>query len=349
MKVLCLYSDCGPSFVRTGWGNVFLAMGHEFHFWDNRSKPAHDVFNEVEPDLYLGTTYDLDRAVYECLLDRPEMKVALYSSAWGELVDDIDEEEFPITRVTLGEQQRVTRLFAEVNKPDLIFSHVPEPWLEGVLGSWRETGAKIAGVLNAADTVQYRSGQRKEEFVSDISFVGGYWPYKARNLDPYLLPLCEPQRGLRVKIWGNQPWPVAQYLGLASEEDVPDMMASASICPSISEPHSTTYHYDLIERLFKVPVMGGFVISDRVGGIDHVFGKDVFPQASSPDEFHDMIKYFLARPEQRIAIMEKERQVVLNHHTYFHRVHQILSEIGMMDEAGKALLCLVTQENSREY
>lgn len=336
MRILCEYTECGPSYVRTGWGRVFASLGHDFIFWQPAIKPALDIFTEVEPDIFIGTTYGLTRAIAKAIAQRPALKVALYASAWGKLADDIPQE-YPITRVTEFEKVAVTELKECTGRPDFIFSHVPEAYLDGVLGGWENAGVKPAGILNAADTFSYLGGVKQERFRSQVAFVGGWWPYKARNLGPYILPLCHPSSFLDVKIFGNQPWPVAQYLGLLDEQDAKHVFASATVCPNVSEPHSTAYGYDIVERPFKVLAAGGFCVSDYVEGMEQVFPGELIPMAKTTEKFHELIRYFVAHPEDRDDFMRLGRQCVLAKHTYFHRVAQMFDLFGMGDDAVRTM------------
>ena len=331
MKVLCLYTDCGPSYVRTGWGRVFAALGHDFAFWRPGAKPALDAFNEFEPDIFLGTTYDLDRATFKAIQRRPEMKVALFASAWGKLAQEIPES-YPITRVTEQEKATVTALKERTGRPHFVFSHVSNAYLDALLGGWREAGVEPAGILNAADTFGYAGGRFREELACDVGFIGGYWGYKARNLDKSILPLCHPSTGLRVKIWGNQNWPVAQYLGLLDDEDQKDVFASATVCPNVSEPHSTDFGYDIVERPFKVLAAGGFCLSDRVFEMDEVFPPGTLRQGRGPKEFIELVRWYVEHPDDRLPFIEKGRRHVLTHHTYFHRVGQMMHLLGLPDQ-----------------
>lgn len=339
MKILCVYTDCGPSYVRSGWGRVFAALGHEFIFWRPDRKPAFDVFGEFDPDIFIGTTYDLDRATAKCIRARPHMKVALYASAWGRMADEIPDEEYPITRVRLIEKKMLEELKKEAGRPDFVFSHVSDRYLDGLLGGWRDIGIEPAGILNAADTFAYMGGTSRQEFACDVAFVGGYWPYKARNLDRYLLPLCHPSASLRVKIFGNQPWPVAQYLGLLDDEDARDVFASATVCPNVSEPHSTdfVFGYDVVERPFKVAAAGGFCISDYVEGMKDIFTNGEVPMFRDPKEFQEAVRFYAHHPEAREPMMSAARETVLARHTYFHRVAQMLELLGYTEEAERCL------------
>ena len=338
MKILCLYSHCGPAYVRTGWGRVFSAMGHEFVFWKPWLKSAFDAFAEFEPDIFLGTTYDLDSAIFKCLIQRPQVKVAFFGSAWGDLVEKVDKNLYPITRVTEQEKRLVGQLKYSIGKPDFVFVHVTDKYLEGTMGGWKEIGVEPLGILNAADTFEYFPCAPDPLLKTDIGFIGGYWEYKARNLDKYMLPLCQPNSQFNVKIFGNQPWPVPQYLGEIEDRLARVLFNSATICPNISEPHSTDLGWDTVERPFKVLASGGFCISDQVAEAREIFTEDELIMAPSPREFKNSINGFLAHPEERKPFMEAGRKKVLASHTYFDRVFKILNGLGLEEEAERCLI-----------
>lgn len=333
MKILCIYTDAGPSYVRSGWARVFAACGHQFMFWRPNVKPAMDMFAEFEPDLFIGTTYDLDRAMFKCIATRPQMKVALFGSAWGDAVKDIDRAKYPIVVVNEQEKATIEALKKQTGKPDYVFIHVTNRYLEGTMGGWREIGVTPYGVLNAADTFVYGLGKSRNDLRCDLAFVGGYWPYKARNIDKCILPLCHPSTGLNVKIFGNSPWPVHQYLGLIDDNDVRDLFASATVSPNMSEPHSTDLGWDIVERPFKVLSSGGFCVSDYVEEAREVFTENELPMAKTPAKFIELVRHFIANPDARTSYMEAGRAKVLASHTYFDRVAQMLVNLGLTDEA----------------
>ncbi len=338
MKILCAYCPCGPSFVRTGWGRVFHAIGHQFVFWQPEVKPAFDIFSEYEPDLFIGTTFDLDRATYKCIKARPNMKVILYASAWGKLIDDIPANSYPIVRINDKEKTLLEKLKQETGQPEFVFLHYHDNWIEPTLGGWRSIGITPVSMLNAADTFDYFPGQKRKEFSSAISFVGGYWGYKSRNLDRFLMPLCHnnvEDVKVRIKIYGNQPWPVPQYLGYVNNEDVRDIFASSLICPNVSEPHSTDFGFDVVERPFKVLSSGAFCISDYVeSSAKDIFG-DCVPHAKTPNEFFELLKHYMLNPDERIPLIEKGRKLVLEKHTYFDRIYALFLHLNMPEEANK--------------
>ena len=337
MKVMCIYSPCGPEFVRKGWGNVFKTLGHDFIFWQTDRKPAFDAFDEVEPDLFIGTTYDMDDATFKCIKERAGrgMKVILFGSCHGTLVWDMDLRTYPIQVASPKELDLIKRLKDETGQPEFVFIHYHEHDIPMTMGGWDRQGIKSVGIMNAADTIDYPQGSPNPRFDCDLAFVGGYWPYKARNLDRFILPLCNGE--YRVKLFGNQKWPVYQYGGLIDTPDVKDLFCSAKVCPNVSEPHSTTYGFDIIERPFKVLAAGGFCVSDYVeSAVDRVF-HGTLPSAREFEDFKAMIDHYIANPEEREKKRKEGQRVVLSEHTYFHRVAQMLTELSMDDEAAKCL------------
>ncbi len=339
MKVLCLHTPCGPHYVRSGWGRAFAACGHDFRFWQPASKSAFDAFSEFEPELFIGTTYDLDRALCKCIRARPALRVILFGSAWGELVDGLDRDRYPLVVATAQEQASLERLKGETGRPDFVFIHVTDKYLEGTMGGWRTIGIEPVGILNAADTFVYLDGEYRHELRCDVAFVGGYWPYKARNLDRFLLPLCHDgtARPLDVKIFGNQNWPVAQYLGTIADEDVRHLFRSAVVCPNVSEPHSTDLGWDIVERPFKVMASGGFCISDWVDEARQLFDEEELPMARTPRELQQLVRKFVLQPEARQPHIDAGRRKVLRQHTYFDRIQQMFDRLGLAREAARVL------------
>lgn len=341
LKILCEWAPCAPSYIRASWGRVFQALGHQFVFWNASGKAALDAFNEFEPDIFLGTTYNLDRALEKAIRARPHLKVGLFASAWSNWVDSIDLTRYPIVVASDSEKRTIERLKRETGKPDFVFIHASGDWLEKTMSSWRSIGVKPIGVLNACDYYVFRNAKFRPELACDVGYVGGRWGYKSRNIDLCLLPLCQPDSGLSVKIFGNQSdWPVAQYLGACSDEDNRDLTVSATVCPNISESHSTDLGFDCVERIFRVVGTGGFCISDFVKEARELFSEEELVLAKRHHEFHELVRHFVAHPEERLSYITKGREAVLRGHCYHHRVSQFLREWGFEEEATRALSLL---------
>lgn len=337
MKILCLHTNCGPSYVRNGWRRVFEACGHTFRFWHHEQQSAFDAFNEFEPDLCILTTYDLDRAQAKCIASRPHMKVIMFASAWGPFIEDVDLKKYPIVVTSEAEKRTIEKLKKETGKPDFVFIHAHSRWLDGTMSGWSEIGVPYHGILNAADTFAYLNGNLRQELTCDVGFVGGYWGYKAQNLNKYILPLCHRNAGLRVKVFGNSVWPVSQYLGSISDQDSRDLFASATVCPNVSEPHSTDLGWDVIERVFKVPIAGGVVVSDYVEEARDLFTLDELPMAKNPSEMEAFVRYMIEDGHYRDGVKSKMKAAVLDRHTYWERTADFFAHLGMVGEAKTVL------------
>ncbi len=325
-----------------GWRKVLEYAGHQFFWWpfDQQHRiAAHDIFNEIEPDLFIGTTFDLDRATCKCIRERSDLKVALYASAWGSLIEKIDYYVYPIVIAQPQEKELLGQLKAETGRPNLVFLHYPNDYVEETLGGWSTAGIKPIGLMNAADIFDYFPTHGKEKYIADLSFVGGYWQYKAVNLDRYMIPLCDPARNLNIKIYGNQPWPVPNYLGHINTAEVKHIFASSSICPNVSEPHSTQFGFDLIERPFKALACKAFCLSDCVKGFRKLFTEAELPMCGSdnPHEFFTLVQHYLKHPDLRKEIALAGYRKVMAHHTYFHRMAKLFRELDLPGEAEKVM------------
>ena len=184
MKILI--SSDGPHahyYIRLGWGRAFEAAGHKVYIWDIASKPAFDAFDEFEPDLFMGQTYNLNDAVYKCIKNRPHLKVVMRGSDWGDMEKEIDKDKFPILTANEEEKRLLEKLKKETGKPDFVHNHYHQNWIEKTHNKWRDIGIEPVSLLHGADVFDFANGQVVDHLKSDVSFIGGYWPYKAKCLD----------------------------------------------------------------------------------------------------------------------------------------------------------------------
>ena len=331
MKIM-IQSDNGNAhyYQRLAWANAFNSIpGYEAKLWWSGQTPAYDAFDMYEPDIFLGQTYNLSKSVIECIKERPHLKVGLRAPDWGSQETD---ERFRILKATDEEKRAVEELKEKTGQPVFLHIHYPEYALQNTHNKWAETGVSVKSIMMCADINSYAHAKYVPELACDIGFVGGYWPYKGQVIDKYLLPICN-DRCLNIKIFGNQPWTETdRYCGTIEDQNVRHLFASSKICPNLSEPHAQEYGYDVNERVFKVAFCGGFCLSDHVEGMKHgsVFG-EFLDTAKSPEDFKEKMYYYLDNEEVRKGRSEQLRSVVVNNHTNFHRIEEILDGFGIKE------------------
>jgi spore maturation protein CgeB len=82
------------------------------------------------------------------------------------------------------------------------------------------------------------------------------------------------------------------------------------------------------QRVFDVPMAGGFIISDNQQSLGELF--ELGSQAvcyTSGDELKTLIRYYKNNPAARKELTTRARHRILEEHTYGHRVKTILSRI----------------------
>lgn len=335
MKILIANDDTSAFYyVRKGLAKAFSACGHNVILWNTKEKAVYDAFDEFEPDLFLGQTYGAVPALCNAIKERPHMKVIMKAADWGPLLDSIPHN-YPILRASDTEKLAILDLYNETGKPDYLDIYYHPYYINDTHGNWMKKGLKVHSHMLAADIFDFTNGEYVSEFRSDVTFIGGYWPYKATNIDKYILPLCK-NFDYSIKIFGNSQWPVPQYCGFAQEGMEKHILASATVCPQIHEPHSNVYGFDMSERTFKLLSNKCFVISDYVEGLNKLFGNDLL-MAKTPEEFHELVKYYVRHPEERVKYITNGYNTVINNHTYFHRIHDIFVNLGLHQHANHVI------------
>lgn len=301
---------------------LMCALGtcNEVILWNIWEKSDYDIFDEFEPDIFIGQAYNLTKPLIRCIEERPALRVLLKASDWSDF-----HNPFPILFASTEEKDLVNDLRNKTGRPDFLFIHYHPDYLEQTHGNWMKNGYKVVSLMNAADTVNFRNGQKLPEFESDITFVGGYWPYKSYTLDRYILPLV---KKFRTKIFGNSTWPSEAYCGTLRAGFAKHALASASICPNTHEMHSQKLGWDIIERPFKLLANRCFCISDYVEGLEKLF-PDSIVYGRTPEEFIEKVEFFLKNPVLKVDYIDKGYKQVVANHTYFDRAATIFENLNL--------------------
>lgn len=321
MKIL----SCNPNgsafhYILKGLEDAFIALGHQFLRWDG--KP--ETLNKYQPDLYLGCS-GWRQEIPEWCRQKYGTKIAIHANPYGstKLValkgePNINEPEGTIKWVLS-------------KKPDAIYCYGNDLNIAHMWNFWEEKHKiRVIPMPTAGNAVAHFPVDEDPRFKCQVGFVGGYWPYKAMNIKKYVTPVVTT---FNSQIYGWGGWSHPNYRGQIKDEDVNKLFSSAAICPSITEPHTTRYGIDVPERMWKVPLGGGFTILDPFAGVENYVDTSIFPVARDPSHYFQLVKYYLDHADEREELKLAQRKYVLENHTYFHRISRMLSDLGFIDEA----------------
>lgn len=288
--------------------NALAAAGHVVERWDGTL----NHWNKFDPDVYYGASGH-PQAIPS---NRGKTLIGIHVNPWGnKKVGSADNGP-----VIDEPQNAITWTLSQ--KPDFVYCYCSDTFTDDYFSNYKTKGIKVVGLPTGADITVYKPTSQVDEYTCDIGWVGGYWPYKAKMMDKYLIPLIK-KYNCKVFGWGNT-WKNNKSI---SDSDVSKLFSSAKICPSISESHSVMSPVDLPERVFKVPAGGGFTIHTPSVAINDLFG-DSIPMANNTAEWFEMIEYYINNTVKRNELKEKQRNVILSKHTYFDRNIMVARAIG---------------------
>lgn len=306
MRILLTHRPGGAyGFISEGWLNALLAGGHVAQRWDGQIQ----TWESFDPDLYIGCSGHRQPIPQ----NHGKAKIAIHVNPYSDVnVDGINEAKAAIDW-TLA--QNPTVVFGYGHDTD---RQLWEHWTS-------RHGIPWVPLPTAGDSTIYKIIESGKSI--DIGYVGGYWPYKARNLDRYLLPVVR-DKSLRMSVFGWGDWPAGICRGGIDDSDVPAVLASARVGPCVVEPHTTKWGIDLPERLWKVALCGALVVHDPVHGLGRYMPSALV--ATDPADFHHLCKHYAdeSHESERIALAQRQRAEVLAKHTYFQRMATLFIAIS---------------------
>ena len=175
-----------------------------------------------------------------------------------------------------------------------------------------------------------------DSYKYDVSFVGGYHPYRAWFITELQ------QRGIDIQVFGSG-W----ENGALSAEEMNKLFISSKINLNIGNSVSFDFRYmfsglracinsirstktssQIKARNFEIPYFGGFQLTDYVPSIENYFdiGKEIICYKDI-DEAELLIKYYLENKGEREFIKNSSHQKALNEHGYINRLQYILEQI----------------------
>ena len=304
--------SCNPNggafrYILNGVQNAFTASGATFQVIQNAAVPT-------DFDLYLGCS-----GWRQSIPEKRSGLVGIHVNPYGvKKVGSVDGGPM------IDEPQEAINWTLK-QKPDFVYCYCSDAFVMDYYGFYTtKHGIPVVPFPTAADITIYKPQPRDEKFNGQIGWVGGYWPYKAKMLDVYVVPLLKKYK-CQVYGWGG--WGNKKVI---NDDEVAKLFSTAEICPSVSESHTRIHPVDVPERLFKVPAGGGFTIHSPTPAMKDLFGSEL-PMAKDQDDWFRLIDFYLQNPEERMATAVKQRQTVLDRHTYFDRIYKMASTLSKID------------------
>lgn len=325
--------------IYMGYMHAFEDLGHTFD-----SVTASDSFKEkvysFQPDILITSLNQFNLKYMDLEVVKAQkikgMKVFVNTPFWHSPISKFRINE---TR-SLSHNKEFISLIQSRSFGDVYYNvcESGDPRMEGFE---KATGYHPYTVLLAADrTINFFEYDKR--YIADISFVGTYLPDKANLFKEYVFPL---KKKYNLRLYG-QDWTsfermfgftqkVGQYfdipfiksiqkpkLALTDERKI---YSSSNISINIHEEYQKKFGGDCNERTFKIPLCGGFEITDDVACIRKYFveNKEIIIGHNKNDWF-DKIDYYIKNPKKRIPIIEAGRKRVLEEHTYHNRVAQMI-------------------------
>ncbi len=323
-----------------GYKNAFLDLGYKFEFLTADQK-FDATLEQTSPDIFITS---LNR-FYLRFIDREKLKekqknglkVFVNIPFWKSPISKTRVNESP----GLSEDSTLLNLIVKEHIGDYYYN-VCEPGDPRMDGFEKLTGQKYHTIPLAADKATIFKGEYREKFSADISYIGTNLSQKRAYFNEILFPLA---KKYQLKLYGQDWYFKDKLLGWTQRagqyfnipilkdiqkpqlklEDEPCIYKSSVVSVNIHEDYQRKFGGDCNERTFKIPLAGGFEITDDVACIRKYFkdGEEIII-AKDRNDWFDKIDYYIKNPEKRLRVIEAGRTRVLAEHTYHNRVQKII-------------------------
>lgn len=323
-----------------GYKNAVLDLGHDFKIL-TADDDIVKIFDQYKPDIFMTSLnpyvlkyLDIDKIKKQKKLG---MKVYVNIPFWKSPLSKLRINEAP----SISENKEYVELIKSGNFGD-IYYNVCEQDDPRMKGFKEATGYPYHTVLLAADKT-VKEVPFSNEYACDIAFIGTYLPERRNFMKKHVFPLkkkydlklyCQDltyidrSLGFAMKVgqYFNIPYMRSFKKNNVTFQQEQSILKSSTICLNIHEDYQKRFGRDFNDRTFKIPLFGGFEITDNVKSIGKYLkdGKEIVI-AKNTNEWFDKIDYYLKNPEKRIPIIKAGQTRVLNEHTYHNRVNQLIS------------------------
>ncbi len=169
----------------------------------------------------------------------------------------------------------------------------------------------------------------------DVLIYGGLYPYRARMVEQLL------RAGVNVVVFGTEG-PYLRSLAQSVFQRQYLVGAEKNRLLYGAKIVFNNFHYAEItsvnQKYFEINGIGGFQLCDYKPTIEEYTGvpaEQVTYQTIT--DAIDKIRYYLARPDERYALADQQYRHFQEHHTFDHRVEQLIQIIGLQASAGSRI------------
>lgn len=325
--------------IHQGYKDAFIDLGHQFRYMTAEDNQK-EVFANYEPDiLFAGIgPYTLRYLNLDVVKENKKkgMKVFINTPFWNSPLSKLRINETS----SLSSSKNFINLIKSGDYGD-VYYNVCEQNDSRMEGFEKATGYKRYTIPLAANK-KLHFYEYSEKFKSDISFLGTNLPEKARFFKEVILPL---KNKYNVKFFGQDWTFFDRFLGISQKlgsyfnipylksiqkpkldlNDERKIYSSALVSLNVHEDYQRKYGSDCNERTFKIPICGGFEITDDVACIRKYFkdGEEIVI-AKDKNDWLEKINYYVRNPERRDKIIKAGMARVLADHTYHNRVQELI-------------------------
>lgn len=311
MKIVFANKDKTNLQYHLGLAKVLNFCGHECVMWDMNAKSSMDAFREMVPDVIFANTKDIDDGF---VVGAKDVCPYCFLSV------------SPDTSLVFKELDNCKRLSDSLTfKVCLTFPASLETTRK-LTKYWENFDLLVNPSLTAGDVFVYSMGKAKDEFLSDVTFIGE----PTETSEQYMAILCRPDSPFKTKIFGGE-WGVMQECGNVSQEHYPDILASASICPVFN--NKIKDEYVINDMFWNMAVSKHFCITNDIPELRQLFDSSDIASFSTKEEFLSLIEKFTSNLRLRNDYVSRIQKIVLDNHTYFHRLAKLFTYVSLPKHA----------------
>jgi hypothetical protein len=196
-----------------------------------------------------------------------------------------------------------------------------------------ESIAPTRFMMLAADPEEFEPVSQLECYGHDVTYLGMFHPKKSAGVIERMMYEAR-DYGLAIYGHGWEEHPVLKehWMGKLASGDIAKLYSSAKIVLGMTEDRQRAAGM-INNRVFEALACGACLISEHYPALEEVFGDTLLYSLRRGDTARH-IEDVLEDGAYRSSLGKKGRELVLMHHTFDHRVEEVLSFYGALCEEG---------------